>query len=85
MTNPKLDERAASCRIEDALDFIRLNEISRLAALVSSYWRSVERAADRGDTLTIITRCRQVAAVTRAAFELVKSLGQGPEERSDPS
>jgi hypothetical protein len=85
MTNPKLDERAGSRRIEDALDFIRLDEISRLAALVSSYWRSVDLAADRGDTLTVIKHCRQIAAVTRAAFELVKSLGQGPEEQSDPS
>jgi hypothetical protein len=84
MTNPTLIEPPSS-RIEDALDFIRLDEIGRLAALVCSYWSSVEVAADLGDTLTIITRCWQIAAVTGAAFALVKSLGQGPEEWSDPS
>jgi hypothetical protein len=62
MPNPTLDSRAAFDRIDDALDFARLDEIGRLAALASSYWRSVE-AADRGDRLTVsslpspATRC----------------------------
>jgi hypothetical protein len=76
MPNPTLDGRAASPRIEDALDFARLDEIARLAALASSYWRSVELAADRGDTLTVVVHCKQIAAVTREAFAIVKTLGE---------
>ncbi len=53
-------------RVADALDFIRVDELVRLAELASSYWRSVGLAADRGDVLTVITHCKQVAAVTRA-------------------
>jgi hypothetical protein len=75
MGHPVLDERAASARIEEALDFVRRDEIARLADLASSYWRSIVLAADRGDTLTVVTHCKQVAAVTRDAFTLVGSLG----------
>jgi hypothetical protein len=75
MANRVLDEPATSERIEYALDFVRLDEIGRLAALASSYWRSAELAADRGDTLTLITHCKQVAIVTREAFAIVKTLG----------
>jgi len=75
MARPVLDEPAASHRIEDALDSVRLDEIARLAGLGASYWHSVELAADRGDTLTVVTHCKQIAAVTREAFALVGSLG----------
>jgi hypothetical protein len=76
MPNPTLDERGASNRIDDALDFTRLDEIARLAALASSYWRSVELAADRGDTLTVVVHCKQIAAVTREAFAIAKTIGE---------
>jgi hypothetical protein len=76
MPNPALDERGASNRIDDALDFTRLDEIGRLAALASSYWRSVELAVDRGDTLTVVVHCEQLAAVVREAFAIVKTLGE---------
>ena len=70
------DERAATTRMADALDFSRLDEIGRLAALASSYWHSVELAADRGDTLTVVVHCKQIAAVTREVFAIVKTLGE---------
>jgi hypothetical protein len=62
---------AASPRIEVALDFASLDEIAGLAALATSYWRSVELAAERGDALTLV-----VAAVAREAFAIVKTLGE---------
>jgi hypothetical protein len=75
MANQILDQRPPSARIEDALDFVRLDEIARLADLASSYWRSIMLAADRGETLTIAVHCKQIAAVTRDAFALVGGLG----------
>ncbi len=67
---------APSPRIENALNFVRLDEIERLAALASSYWCSVELAAGRGDALTVVVHCKQLAAVTREAFAIVKTLGE---------
>jgi hypothetical protein len=75
MTIPRSDERATPARIEDALDFVRLDEIGRLADLASSYWRSIMLAADRGDTLTVVTHCKQVTTVTRETLTLVGALG----------
>jgi hypothetical protein len=80
MANQVQDEHAATTRMADALDFNRLDEIGRLAALVSSYWRSVGLAAGRGDALSVITHCKQVAAVTREAFALVKETGEEAED-----
>jgi hypothetical protein len=37
-------------------------------------------AAERGDRLTIEVHCRQVAAVTREGFAIVKSLGSSEAE-----
>jgi hypothetical protein len=64
----------------DILNFCRYDELARLAELAASYWKSTALAADRGDALTVVTHCRQVAAVTREAIALVKELGnaQGP-------
>ena len=75
MADPVFDEGTASARIEDALDFVRFDEIARLAGLAASYWHSVELAADRGDALTVATHCKQVTAITRKAFALVGTLG----------
>jgi hypothetical protein len=75
MADPVLDEGAAPHRDEDELDFVRFDEIARLADRASSYWRSIMLAADRGETLTIAVHCKQVAAVTREAFALVGRLG----------
>jgi hypothetical protein len=61
--------------IDVVLDAVRLDEIARLAELAASYWRSIALAADRGNRLTVVTHCRQVAAVTREAFAIVKTLG----------
>ena len=66
---------AINPEIDVALDAVRLDEIARLASLAASYWHSVELAADRGNTLTVVTHCRQVASVTRDAFSIVKTLG----------
>jgi hypothetical protein len=61
--------------IDVALDAVRLDEIARLAELAASYWHSIALAADRGNRLTVVTHCRQVASVTREAFAIVKTLG----------
>ena len=57
------------------LDTVRLDELARLAALAASYWRSIELAADRGDTLTVGVHCKQVARVTREVLTLISTLG----------
>jgi hypothetical protein len=75
MADPVLDEGTASARFEDALDYVRFDEIARLAGLAASYWHSVELAADRGDPLTIAVHCKQLIAVTREACALVNTLG----------
>jgi hypothetical protein len=76
MATQVLDESAASHRIEDALDCVRLDEIVRLADRASSYWQSTMLAAERGEALTVVTHCKQIAAVTREAFAIVKTLGR---------
>jgi hypothetical protein len=75
MGNQLHDEHAAPARMEDALDFLRLDEIARLADLASSYWRSITLAAGRGETLTVATHYKQVIAVTREVCALVGTLG----------
>ena len=61
--------------LADALDVARLDELARLAELAASYWRSVALAADRGDVHTLVLHCHQLAAVTREAFALARTLG----------
>jgi hypothetical protein len=82
MPNPTLDERAASARIDDALDFARLDEIERLSDLASSYCKSLALAAGRGDKLTLAVHCRQIAPVIREVFTLVGELARGTEGSS---
>jgi hypothetical protein len=77
MATQVLDEGAECPRIEAALDFVRFDEIARYAGLAASYWHSVELAADRGDTLTVVTHCKQVTAITRETLTLVGALGSG--------
>lgn len=60
--------------IGGALNAIRLDELARLAALAASYWHSIELAADRGDELTVLTHCKQVASVTREALAVARTL-----------
>jgi hypothetical protein len=78
MSRADFSSSAPSEQESDAhrLTFVRLDEIARLADLASSYWRSIALAADRGDTLTVVVHCKQVAAVTRQAFAIVKTLGE---------
>ena len=75
MASKTLDEPGAAARIEDALDFVRFDEIARLADLASSYWRSIALAADRYETLTVATHCKQIIPITREACLLVGTLG----------
>jgi hypothetical protein len=70
------DESAASYRIEDALDYARFDEIAQLSDRASSYWRSTMLAAERGEALTVVTHCKQIAVLTREAFAIVKMLGR---------
>jgi hypothetical protein len=64
-----------------ALDYSRFDQIAELAERAASYWRSVALAAARAERLTIEVHCRQVAAVTREAFAIVKSLGSEAAEQ----
>jgi hypothetical protein len=57
-----------------ALDFIRFEEVARLAERAASYWQSIALAAERGEARTVTVHCRQVADVTREAFAVVKTL-----------
>ena len=57
-----------------ALDFIRFEEVARLAERAASYWRSVALACERGEARTVTVHCKQVADVTREAFAVVKTL-----------
>lgn len=65
--------------LASALDFVRFDAIEQYADLAASYWRSIAEAASRREGLTIEGRCRQVAAVTREAFQTVKTLTSGPD------
>ena len=71
---------SSSQALMGAVDFARYDAIEQYADLASSYWRSIAEAACRGDHLTIEVHCRQVAAVTREAFQTVKTLGASPDE-----
>jgi hypothetical protein len=65
--------------------FLLLDQIAAAAELAASYWRSVALAADRGDIVTVLTHFSQVAAVTREAFALAKTLDrQTQTEGRDP-
>jgi hypothetical protein len=61
--------------LANALDVGRFEKLAELAELAASYWRSVALAADRSEALTVTVHCRQVAAVTREAFKLARTLG----------
>jgi hypothetical protein len=58
-----------------ALDYARFETIAELSETAASYWRFVTLAAMRGERLTVETHCRQLALVTREAFQTVKALG----------
>jgi hypothetical protein len=62
-------------QIVDALDDVRLDAISHLARIAVSYWRSIELAADRGEAHLVVLHGKQVAEVTREAFEIIKLMG----------
>jgi hypothetical protein len=57
-----------------ALDFIRFEEVARLAERAASYWKSIALAAERGEVRTVTVHCNQVRDVTREAFAMVKTL-----------
>jgi predicted component of type VI protein secretion system len=71
---------SATRTITSALDHGRFDAIAEYANLASSYWRSIEEAALRGDRLTIEVHCKQVSAVTREAFGVAKTLGVGSDK-----
>jgi hypothetical protein len=78
MSAPGNSVDAVEPEIGSALDFVRLDEIARLAALAASYWHSIELAADRGDILTMRVHVHQVVRVTREAMTAMKTLGSEP-------
>ena len=62
--------------LADALDVARLDELARLAELAASYWRSRRaRRRSRRRPHPVTVHCQQVAAVTREAFALARTLG----------
>jgi hypothetical protein len=62
--------------IAEALSCAQFDEVARLAELASSYWRSIALGADRGDLHLVTLHCKQVAAITREAFALVRAIGR---------
>lgn len=58
-----------------AADAARLVALEDYAALAASLWASVCEAAYRGEPPVISVHCRQIAAVTREAFAVAKTLG----------
>jgi hypothetical protein len=73
LTTPS--EPPPSTDADAALDPVRFEEVARLAERAASYWQSIALAAERGEARTVTVHCKQVAAVTRDAFALVKTLG----------
>jgi hypothetical protein len=61
--------------LAEVCDDDRFARIEELADEAASFWRSIAEAAYRGNRLTVEVHCRQAAAVTRAAFQIVKTLG----------
>jgi hypothetical protein len=72
-----------SANLIAALDYVRIDAIAEFANLTSSYWRSIQEAAQRGERLTVEAHCKQVSAVTRESFGVVKTLGIGPNKASE--
>lgn len=64
-------------QVQDALDVVRFEALEEMAALAGSYWISIQLAAERREPAVINVHCRQVAAVTKEAFRVVKTLGLG--------
>jgi hypothetical protein len=62
----------------DILDFCRCDEIARLAERAAPYLKSTALAADRGDALTVVTNCRQVAAVPPRPSRWSRGSARGP-------
>ncbi len=54
---------------------MRYTAIEEMAELAASYWRSVAEAAYRREHHVMTVHCRQLAAITRETFALVKSIG----------
>ena len=67
--------------VELSLDRPAYGQI-RIANELRKLGHSISMAADRGNKLTVVAHCRQVAAVTREAFAVARALGS-PEARRD--
>jgi hypothetical protein len=59
----------------------RFDAVAEFAGLAASYWTSFRLAADRGERLWIEVHRRQLVAVTREAFGVVKTLVADPDAR----
>jgi hypothetical protein len=68
-----------------AVSWLKLDELGRLADLAASYWRSASLAAERGDVHLLTLHCRQISAVTRDAFALVREVAENNEAAPSPS
>ncbi len=72
-----------SANLIAALDYVRFDATAEFANLTSSYWRSIQEAALRGERLTVEVHCKQGSAVTRESFGVGKTLGIGPNKASE--
>jgi hypothetical protein len=59
----------------EVVDYLKRDEIERLADLAASYWRSAAEAAFRDDRVELENLCKRIALVTREGFHLVKMFG----------
>ena len=74
---PAADAVSAARSLADALDYRPLRRDRRNGGSCRSYWHRSPGGRIARERLTIEAHCRQIAAVTREAFETVKSLGAG--------
>jgi len=59
-----------------ALDLTRFDELVRNADMAVNLWSAFGLAAERGDSEIIRHHVKQLTVVSRAAFALVKRLGE---------
>jgi hypothetical protein len=74
----------ASPSVAQAIDVLRYEALEEMAELAASYWRSVAEAAHRRELPVLKLHCTQIAAVTREAFAVVKSLDAPPATKRAP-
>jgi hypothetical protein len=65
---------------QTAVDDLRFQAIEELSALAASYWASIGEAAYRRELPVLKMHCRQIALVSREAFNVAKAIGSPPDQ-----